>query len=344
MAISSAAFAEGPYLSLGGGLHLPNDSSVLYTRPVGIAPAVTTSTPADITFDMGYIVSGALGYKWDSGLRSELELNYREATVNDIAGAGSPGAQNVLGVMANLLYDFGDETASFRPYIGAGVGAGWNKWKNVQGAPSATLPIGTSTFTDRDTAWQWQLIAGVTKPFSEKLDGFVEYRYIGLQANKFSGVSIPLPSAMSRHNDRSHNLLVGLRWNFGTKAAPMQTATAVAPPAPPPVPQKFLVFFDFDRANLRADAQKIVSEAADYAKKNGKVVIRATGHADTSSTPAYNLGLSERRANAVKAALAKLGFKPNEVIVSFKGESEPLVATGDGVKEPQNRRVEIVME
>ena len=329
MAISSAAFAEGPYLSLGGGLHLPNDSSVLYTRPVGIAPAVTTSTPADITFDMGYIVSGALGYKWDSGLRSELELNYREATVNDIAGAGSPGAQNVLGVMANLLYDFGDETASFRPYIGAGVGAGWNKWKNVQGAPSATLPIGTSTFTDRDTAWQWQLIAGVTKPFSEKLDGFVEYRYIGLQANKFSGVSIPLPSAMSRHNDRSHNLLVGVRFNFTELFTPKLVT---------------VLREGYSLANLRADAQKIVSEAADYAKKNGKVVIRATGHADTSSTPAYNLGLSERRANAVKAALAKLGFKPNEVIVSFKGESEPLVATGDGVKEPQNRRVEIVME
>mgnify|MGYP002635674216 CR=1 FL=1 len=46
----------------------------------------------------------------------------------------------------------------------------------------------------------------------------------------------------------------------------------------------------------------------------------------------------------MKAALLKLGFKDNEVVVLFKGESEPLVATGDSIKEPQNRRVEIVLE
>ncbi len=72
--------------------------------------------------------------------------------------------------------------------------------------------------------------------------------------------------------------------------------------------------------------------------------ITTTGHADTSGTPAYNLALSERRANAVKAELVKLGFREAEIVVMFRGEAEPLVATGDGVREPQNRRVEIVME
>ena len=95
---------------------------------------------------------------------------------------------------------------------------------------------------------------------------------------------------------------------------------------------------------MRADAAKIVTEAADYAKKNGKSRITATGHADTSGTPQYNLALSERRAKAIKASLIKLGFKDSEIVVMFKGESEPLVATGDNVKEPQNRRVEIVLE
>jgi outer membrane protein OmpA-like peptidoglycan-associated protein len=104
------------------------------------------------------------------------------------------------------------------------------------------------------------------------------------------------------------------------------------------------VFFDFDKSDVRPDAQQIVQQAADYAKKNGKAVIHTTGHADTSGAANYNLALSERRALAVKAALMKQGFTDKEVTVAFKGESQPLVATGDGVKEPQNRRVEIVMD
>ncbi|MBM3514834.1 MAG: hypothetical protein FJX59_14150 [Alphaproteobacteria bacterium] len=53
---------------------------------------------------------------------------------------------------------------------------------------------------------------------------------------------------------------------------------------------------------------------------------------------------AKRRANTVKAELIRLGIPANEIAVMFKGESEPLVSTGDGVREPQNRRVEIVIE
>jgi len=109
------------------------------------------------------------------------------------------------------------------------------------------------------------------------------------------------------------------------------------------VPQNFIVFFDFDRAEIPDDARKIITEAANYAKTNGKARIKTTGHADTSGNPAYNLALSERRARAVKAMLTQMGFAEADVGVAFPGESEPLVQTGDGVREPQNRRVEIVM-
>ncbi len=333
--MSSAAYAEGGYLSFGGGLSMPQSSSVDIRRPPTGA-AVNAKT----TFDKGYIFSGAAGYAWSGGTRTELELNYRSSGLKNMAGAGTSGHQRVLGVMGNLLFDFGASGDSIRPYIGGGVGVGWNKWSNVQGGASTTFPVGTPLFNDRNATFQWQGIAGLSHPFSDSVDGFLEYRYIGTLNDKFR--SVPAGSTASRHSDRSHNLLVGVRFNFN-KPAEITTAAA-APPPPPPVPQKFLVFFDFDRANIRADAQQIVSEAADYAKKNGKAVIRATGHADTSGSDAYNLALSERRAVAVKAALVKLGFKPAEIVVMFRGEAEPLVATGDGVKEPQNRRVEIVME
>ncbi|MBY0510335.1 MAG: OmpA family protein [Rhodospirillaceae bacterium] len=348
---TAAAFAapEGPYFSFGGGLSLPEDSSIDLRVPV-----TTAARSRDITFDMGYILSGAVGYRWDSGFRTELEANYRESSINDLATSAATGRQKVIGVMTNLLYDLGNSD-SFFPYVGGGIGVAWNKWDNVQGSPNATFPFGTPAFHERDTSLQWQGIAGLSHPFTERVDGFVEYRYIGTFNNKFH--SIPAGSTASRHDDRSHNLLVGIRFNFGVapqeEAATASAAAAPpppppppppAPPPPPPVPQKFLVFFDFDRANLRADASKIVGEAADYAKKNGKARITATGHADTSGSPAYNIALSERRAKAVKAALLNMGFNDSEVVVLFKGESEPLVATGDGVKEPQNRRVEIVME
>ena len=75
---------------------------------------------------------------------------------------------------------------------------------------------------------------------------------------------------------------------------------------------------------MRADAAKIVTEAADYAKKNGKSRITATGHADTSGTPQYNLALSERRAKAIKASLIKLGFK----VIATRGTQKVLAGLG----------------
>jgi OOP family OmpA-OmpF porin len=345
---ATAVMAEGPYFSFGGGLSLPEDSSVDMRIPV-----TTPVRNREVTFDMGYMLSGAVGYKWESGWRTELEGNYRESSLNDLATSSATGSQKIIGVMTNLIYDLGNST-TFHPYLGGGVGVAWNKWDNVQGSPNATFLFGTAVMNDRDVSLQWQGIAGVSHPFTERVDGFVEYRYIGTFNNKFH--SVPPGSTISRHSDRSHNLLVGIRFNFGVEER-VETAAAAtaaapppppppppAPPPPPPVPQKFLVFFDFDRASIRADAAKIVSEAADYAKKNGKARITATGHADTSGSPAYNLALSERRANAVRAELVKLGFTQNEITIVSKGEAEPLVATGDGVKEPQNRRVEIVME
>jgi outer membrane protein OmpA-like peptidoglycan-associated protein len=72
------------------------------------------------------------------------------------------------------------------------------------------------------------------------------------------------------------------------------------------------------------------------------VQIQVTGYADRSGSPGYNQRLSERRANAVAGALARLGVPRNEMIVSGRGENDNRVPTADGVREPQNRRVEIV--
>ena len=67
------------------------------------------------------------------------------------------------------------------------------------------------------------------------------------------------------------------------------------------------------------------------------------GHADRSGSPAYNQRLSQRRADNVAAELVRQGVSRNEIVVSAYGETRPLVPTADGVREPQNRRVEIVL-
>lgn len=339
-ATTASAMDEGPYVGLGIGLHMPRSSDVL-----------VAGAARKMEFDNGPIVIGSAGYKWAEGWRSELELGYREGDVGNVIGPGTTttawtGSQKTWSVMGNLLFDIG-AGGNVQPYIGAGAGLSWLGWKNGFKGPT------TPAFDGTDAKFSWQGIAGVGYDATKNLALFLEYRYIGANHSKFPAASAPA-TVVTDHDDRSHNVLIGFRYSFGAAPAkaeppappapPPPAPMAKAPPPPPPIPQKFLVFFDFDKSNLRADAQKIVSEAAAYAKENGKARIAATGHADTSGTAAYNMGLSERRALAVKAELKKLGFRDNEVVVFFKGESEPLVPTGDGVKEPQNRRVEIMME
>ena len=88
----------------------------------------------------------------------------------------------------------------------------------------------------------------------------------------------------------------------------------------------------------------IIESAAEAAQQAAPIRIELTGHADRSGPRTYNQGLSQRRADAVSAELVRLGIARAEIGISARGEDDPLVPTPDGVREPQNRRVEIVLE
>jgi outer membrane protein OmpA-like peptidoglycan-associated protein len=103
------------------------------------------------------------------------------------------------------------------------------------------------------------------------------------------------------------------------------------------------VFFDWDSAVLTARARQIVAEAAHNATRVQVTRIDVAGHADRTGTAAYNLTLSHRRADAVAAELVQHGIAKQSIDIEAFGETKPLVATADGVREPQNRRVEIVL-
>jgi len=143
-------------------------------------------------------------------------------------------------------------------------------------------------------------------------------------------------------NFQNNNLAVmlGVSYKFG------QPETVAPPPPSPAAPTapSFMVFFDWDRSDLSAQAIGTIHQVSAAYKQKGSARVTATGHTDTSGPDDYNMALSLRRANAVKDALVRDGVPATAISVVGRGEQGLLVPTADGVREPQNRRVEIVLQ
>jgi len=120
----------------------------------------------------------------------------------------------------------------------------------------------------------------------------------------------------------------------------VRPAPTPAPSSPPPV-QRFVVFFDFNVAELSSEAQLVVGEAVDAVREQQAAHIIIVGHTDTVGSRAYNQRLSERRALAVKNQMVRAGLDEEQITVIGRNFADPLVPTGPGVREPQNRRAVI---
>ncbi|HSZ75553.1 MAG TPA: OmpA family protein, partial [Rhizomicrobium sp.] len=110
---------------------------------------------------------------------------------------------------------------------------------------------------------------------------------------------------------------------------------------PPPPVKNFIVFFDFNKSVLTDEAQQVVAKAVKTAKDGNIVKVLITGHTDTVGSHEYNQGLSERRAQSTKDEMVKDGMDGGSIDTVGKSFDEPLVPTGPGVREPQNRRAVI---
>jgi len=104
----------------------------------------------------------------------------------------------------------------------------------------------------------------------------------------------------------------------------------------------FTVYFEFNKSTLTADTRKIVNQAAASAK-HGPARIEVNGYTDMAGTAQYNLGLSKRRADAVRALLVADGIAPKRISEKAYGKANPAVPTPDGVREPRNRRAVILI-
>jgi outer membrane protein OmpA-like peptidoglycan-associated protein len=276
---------------------------------IGSTPNASTST--------GWAVGGVAGYDF-VGPRAELNVGYGQIpTSANIPGSAINGKVGTLSAMANLLYDFWP-ASTITPYIGAGLGVAFI---------DSNQSLGSTQFA-------YQGMLGVAYNVTDQFRFSVEGRYFGTTN---PGVNVPGLGFVTYSNNVIM-ALAGVTYKF-----------AAAPPAPPPAPPapqatSFMVFFDWDRSNLSQQALATIQQAANAFKTKGSARITATGHTDTSGPENYNMALSLRRANAVKDALVRDGVPATAIAVVGRGEQGLLVPTPDGVREPQNRRVEIVLQ
>ncbi len=104
---------------------------------------------------------------------------------------------------------------------------------------------------------------------------------------------------------------------------------------------RYLVFFGHDDTVIGNSAARVIAAAADVAKQANTPSVVVAGHADRSGPDKYNTTLSQRRADAVRAALIRAGLRPERISVTAYGEASPIVPTKDGMREQRNRRAEI---
>ena len=125
--------------------------------------------------------------------------------------------------------------------------------------------------------------------------------------------------------------------------APAAEPAPQAAAAPPPVrPQAYILFFDLNSEAISAEAVAVIDEALAAARAAGYTEFSVTGHTDRAGPADYNLALSLRRADAVRAAMVARGAEPDGIFVAGRGEAEPAMPTADGVRDQANRRVEII--
>ncbi len=105
---------------------------------------------------------------------------------------------------------------------------------------------------------------------------------------------------------------------------------------------KRVIYFDFDRAEIKAEFRDIIRAHSEYLKANPRTRIVLEGHTDERGTREYNMGLGERRANAVRSMMTLQGVASNQIETVSYGEERPVALGHDEESWRLNRRVEIV--
>ena len=351
----------GIYIGAAGGFNIQTSQAVnnIISNLPGAAGLTTPNT--NVSTGIGAAGVGTVGYGLGNGIRVEIEGDYRSNGFSSVSGnnrfgtsrsTGAAGSEQVFGPMVNVDYDFINLIPYVVPYVGVGLGyqrAYLHDFTVFGPSEGTTIHSG-----DNRGSFAVQGILGAAYDI-EQVPGLAltaEYRIMALPGTRTYNASFStvLPTGYTTRYGKfelghllSNTFLFGVRYNFGA-APPPPPAAPVPVAAPAPAPSRsYLVFFDWDKATLSDRARQIIKEAADNSTRVQYTRIEVNGYTDTSGTPKYNQGLSIRRAQAVAGELVRDGVPENVITAQGFGDTHLLVSTGPGVREPQNRRVEIII-
>ena len=103
----------------------------------------------------------------------------------------------------------------------------------------------------------------------------------------------------------------------------------------------FVIYFDYDKSDLKPEYSSVIAAHAKYLTANSSLKVRLEGNTDERGSREYNIGLGERRAQAVRRALMLQGVSENQITTLSYGEERPAVDGHDEAAYAKNRRVEI---
>ena len=355
---------SGLYVGVGAGVNFLQDERA---RFAGVAGSNFGANETRLRFDPGFRGMASVGYGLGNGLRVEIEGDYFRntlsrarqtnsgAAINGLAGLSTSarGVEEKYGGFVNAFFDvdpslLGLDSLPFAitPYFGAGVGYLQSRNQDLRIGNPGQLQLSSS---GSDGNFAYQGILGLALPITAVpgLAFTVEYRFTGIAANRdsqgqFLAPGIAGPARITERDNFNHSI-VALAVRYAFNSPPPPSPVPVAPPVSVKASRTYLVFFDWDRADLTERARQIIAEAAAAASQVQTTRIEVQGSADRSGTPGYNQNLSLRRARAVAGELVRRGVPQGEIAVQGFGDTRPLIATRAGVREPQNRRVEIIL-
>jgi iron complex outermembrane receptor protein len=284
-------------------------------------------------------LSATVGYNRTDIVESNCYTCYLITGNANINGKALPGAPEVTYTLAADMTDALTPSLNWFAHVDMAHKSNiWIDQPNLVGTGPSTL-VNLQAGVENDTYSIGLWVKNATD------DRTITGGTVGTDFTTFSiyGLRVGLPDT------RAYGIRA--KYKFGPFAVDAEAAPAayVPPPVQKPmaassVARSYMVFFDFNKSDLTAQAVSIVDQAAAHAGPAKATQLVVTGHTDTVGSDAYNLRLSRRRAESVAAELEKKGIPSSEIEIVAKGKKDLLVPTADGVREPQNRRVQIVYE
>jgi outer membrane protein OmpA-like peptidoglycan-associated protein/outer membrane protein W len=354
---------DGPYVGVEGGFNWEESQDLRQDRVV----------TDKINFDKGWAAGLIGGYSFANGLRPELELNHRSNDLNHDYLGTAYGLDRAESAFANLWYDVKAPTGLFsvvHPYLGGGVGGVRSYYHN---ANLGGFPINP----DYATELGYQAGAGVGFDLTRHLTLSFDYRHVWTNRGAFAPqVGVPLETAYPiEQRYLADTAMLSVRYAFGSPPAEVP-APLPAPPPPPPLPPPLpppppppvavapapcsapagfqvdancriiqqtvvvrAVDFEFNSARLTAPAQQTLDEVATALAAQPDLRIEIQGYTDSVGADAYNLRLSQRRADAVKFYLVSKGANGSALSARGYGKANPLVSNDTAENRAKNRRV-----